>query len=305
MTAPAAFSSSPTEALTVSAARRLLAEKFRAAGMETPELDARVLIAHALRSDHARLAVAASRALDAAEWNAMTRFAERRLGREPVARIVGCKEFWSLRLQVDSTTLVPRPETETLVEAALAEIESIGDRTRPLRIADLGTGSGAILLALLSELPNAFGVGTDTSFGALHLARHNAQHLQLGRATFVVCDFGAALAGSFDLVVANPPYIASDEIARLAPEVRDYDPPSALDGGPDGLDCYRAIAATIPALLKPAGALVVELGAGQAAAVGALFSQAGLALVCLRTDLAGTPRALVARRRDNGTEEGS
>jgi release factor glutamine methyltransferase len=305
MMAPAAFTSSPTEALTVSAARRLLAETFRAAGIETPELDARVLIAHALRSDHAGLAVAAGRALNAAEWNAMTRFAERRLRREPVARIVGCKEFWSLRLQVDSTTLVPRPETETLVEAALGEIESVGDRTRPLRFADLGTGSGAILLALLSELPNASGVGTDTSFGALHLARHNARHLQLGRATFVVCDFGAALAGSFDLVVANPPYIASHELARLAPEVRDYDPPAALDGGSDGLDCYRAIAATIPPLLKPAGALVVELGAGQAAAVGALFSQAGLAPVCLRTDLAGTPRALVARRCDNGTGKGS
>ena len=305
MTARAASSSSPTEALTISAARRHLAEKLRAAGIETPELDARVLIAHALGSDHAALVAAASHALDAAAWNAMTRFAERRLRREPVARIVGCKEFWSLRLQVDSTTLVPRPETETLVEAALAEIESVGDRTRPLRIADLGTGSGAILLALLSELPNAFGVGTDTSFGALHLARHNARHLQLGRAAFVACDFGAALVGSFDLIVANPPYIASDEIARLAPEVRDYDPPAALDGGPDGLDCYRAIAATIAPLLKPAGVLVVELGAGQAAAVGALFSQAGLAPVCLRTDLAGTPRALVARRCDNGTGEGS
>jgi release factor glutamine methyltransferase len=305
MTPRAARSRPPSETLTVSAARRLLAERFRAAGIQTPELDARVLIAHALGSDHTGLAAAAGRSLDATEWEAMTRLAERRLKREPVARIVGIREFWSLRLQVDSTTLVPRPETETLVEAALAEVESLGERTRPLRIADLGTGSGAILLALLSELPNAFGVGTDTSFGALHLARRNARHLQLGRAAFVVCDFGAALGGSFDLVVVNPPYIASDDIAALAPEVRDYDPWAALDGGPDGLDCYRAIAAMIPPSLKPAGALVVELGAGQAAAVGLLFSQAGLAPVCLRTDLAGTPRALVARRCDNGTGAGS
>jgi release factor glutamine methyltransferase len=305
MTLRAAFGRPPSEALTVSAARRLLAERFRAAGIETPELDARVLIAHALGSDHAGLAAAAGRSLDATEREAMTRLAERRLRREPVARIVGVKEFWSLRLQVDSTTLVPRPETETLVEAALAEIGSVGDRTRPLRIADVGTGSGAILLALLSELPNAFGVGTDTSFGALHVARHNARNLQLGRAAFVACDFGTALGGLFDLVVANPPYIASDEIATLAPEVRDYDPPAALDGGPDGLDCYRAIAATIPPLLTPAGALVVELGAGQAAAVSALFSRAGLAPVCLRTDLASTPRALVARRCDQGTGAGS
>lgn len=301
MTPQAAFGSPSTEALTVAAARRLVAERLRAAGIETPELDARVLIAHALGSDHAGLAAAAGRSLDATEWEAMTRLTERRLRHEPVARIVGVKEFWSLGLRVDSTTLVPRPETETLVEAALAEIESVGDRTRPLRIADLGTGSGALLLALLSELPNAFGVGTDTSFGALQLARRNARHLRLGRAAFVVCDFGAALGGTFDLVVANPPYIASDEIATLAPEVRDYDPRVALDGGPDGLDCYRAIAATIPALLKPAGALVVELGAGQAATVGALFSQAGLAPASRRTDLAGALRALIARRCDCGT----
>ncbi len=156
-----------TKALTISAARRLLTEKFRAAGIETPELDARVLVAHALSLDHAGLAAAGMRMLDAGEWDAIGSFAERRLMHEPVARIVGFKEFWSLRLQIDSTTLVPRPETETLVEAALAEIDSAGARTRPMRIADLGTGSGAILLALLSELPNAFGVGTDTSFGAL------------------------------------------------------------------------------------------------------------------------------------------
>jgi release factor glutamine methyltransferase len=293
-----------TKALTISAARRLLTERFRAAGIETPELDARVLVTHALSLDHAGLAAAGTRSLDAAEWVTIASFAERRLMHEPVARIVGFKEFWSLRLQIDSTTLVPRPETETLVEAALAEIDSAGSRTRPMRIADLGTGSGAILLALLSELPNAFGVGTDTSFGALRLAQHNAQHLQLGRAAFVACDLGAALAGSFDLIVANPPYIASGEIAALAPDVRDYDPRAALDGGHDGLDCYRAIAATIPALLNAAGASVVELGAGQAAAVIPLFSQAGLAPACPRTDLEGTPRALVARKGDTGAGQG-
>lgn len=304
MTPQAAFSRPATEARTVSAARRLLAEKFRAAGIETPELDARILIAYALASDHAGLAAAGGHTLDADEWNAIASFAERRLRHEPVARIVGFKEFWSLRLQVDSTTLVPRPETETVVEAALAEIGTAADRARALRIADLGTGSGAILLALLSELPNAFGVGTDTSLAALRLAQRNARHLHLGQAAFVACDFGAALAGSFDLVVANPPYIASGEIATLAPDVRDYDPRAALDGGHDGLDCYRAIAATIPPLLKPAGVLVVELGAGQAAAVGALFSQAGLAAGRPRTDLTGTPRALVVRRRDCGTRTG-
>jgi release factor glutamine methyltransferase len=304
MTPQALFNPPPAEACTVSAARRLLAESFRSAGIETPELDARVLIAHALARDHAGLAAAGHETLDANGWHAIVRFAERRLRREPVARIVGFKEFWSLKFQVDATTLVPRPETETVVEAALAEIVPAADRTRALLIADLGTGSGAILLALLSELPNAFGVGTDTSPGALRLARRNARRLQLGRAAFVACDLGAALAGSFDLVVANPPYVASGEIARLAPDVRDYDPQAALDGGRDGLDCYRAIAATIPRLLTPAGALVVELGNGQAETVGALFSQVSLVSAALRADLSGTPRALVARKRDCGTRTG-
>jgi release factor glutamine methyltransferase len=301
----AAFTPARTKALTVGGARRLLAERFRAAGIETPDLDARVLVGHALSLDHAGLAAAGTRILAAGDWDAITGFAERRLMHEPVARIVGFKEFWSLTLRIDSTTLVPRPETETLVEAALAEIDSAGARTRPLRIADLGTGSGAILLALLSELPDTFGVGTDTSFGALRIAQHNAQRLQPARATFVACDLGGALAGSFDLIVANPPYVASGEIATLAPDVRDYDPQAALDGGRDGLDCYRAIAATIPPLLKPTGALAVELGAGQAAAVRALFSQAGLAPARPRTDLHGTQRALVARKCDTGAGPGS
>jgi len=295
-----AFASAQTEALTVAAARRLLAEKFRTAGIETPELDARVLVAHALSLDNAGLAAAGTRILAAGEWNAITSFGERRLMNEPVARIVGFKEFWSLTLRIDSSTLVPRPETETLVEAALAEIDTAGPRARPLRIADLGTGSGAILLALLSELPDTLGVGTDTSFGALRIAQHNAQRLQPARAAFVACDLGAALAGPFDLIVANPPYVASGEIATLAPDVRDYDPRAALDGGRDGLDCYRAIAATIPPLLKPTGALAVELGAGQAAAVRALFSQAGLAPARPRTDLHGTQRGRVARKCDTG-----
>jgi release factor glutamine methyltransferase len=298
---PAALSRPAREADTVAAARRLLAETFRAAGIETPELDARILVAHALASDHAALAARSGHALDADEWKAIASLAERRLQHEPVARIVGYKEFWSLRLRVDSTTLVPRPETETVVEAALAEVDSVCGRGRALRIADLGTGSGAILLALLSELPNAFGVGTDTNPGALRVAQHNARHLHLERAAFVACDLGAALAGSFDLIVANPPYVASAEIATLAADVRDYDPRAALDGGRDGLDCYRAIAATIPPLLGPTGALVVELGAGQSTAVGALFSQAGLASVSLHNDLLGIARTLVVRKRDCGT----
>jgi release factor glutamine methyltransferase len=282
-------------ALSAAAMRRALTEQFRAAGLDSPELDARILVGHALSPDHAALATAGTRVLDAKERDAIAAFAARRLAHEPVARIVGGKEFWSLYLRVDATTLVPRPETETVVEAALAAIDAGGSRFRALHIADLGTGSGALLLALLSELPNAFGVGTDTSFGALGVARDNAQRLQFARAAFVGCDMGAALAGPYDLIVANPPYIASGDIAALASDVRDYDPRSALDGGADGLDCYRAIAATVPALLKPAGAVVVELGAGQVQAVTALFSAAELEPSPPRADLSGVPRALVAR----------
>ena len=283
-----------TDALTISGARRMLTEKFRAAGLDSPELDARILVGHALSLDHTALAAAGARILDAGESKAIATLAGRRLAREPVARIVGSKEFWSLMLHIDATTLVPRPETETVVEAALAAIDASGPRTRDLRIADFGTGSGALLLALLTELPNAIGVGTDTSLGALCSARDNARRLQLARAAFVACDMGTALRGPFDLIVSNPPYIASSEIAALPPEVRDFDPRPALDGGADGLDCYRSIAAAAPALLKPTGALVVELGAGQALAVSALLAAAGLAPSPARTDLQGVPRALVA-----------
>jgi release factor glutamine methyltransferase len=282
--------------LTVGSARRAWAKQFRACGIESPELDARILVSHALGLDHAALAAAEARKLGAKEENAVAALAKRRLAREPVSRILGWKEFWSLRLHVDATTLVPRPETETVVEAALAAIDARGPRAGSHRIADLGTGSGAILLAVLSELPNAFGVGCDVSVGALSVARDNARRLGLSRAHFVACDMGAALRGPFDIIVCNPPYIASGDIAALAPEVRDFDPHCALDGGADGLDFYRAIAGMAPALLAPGGTLIVELGTGQAQHVAALFAAAGLARLAARTDLMGVSRTLAAQR---------
>ena len=279
---------------TVDQARRFWAAEFRAAGLNSPELDARILVGHALSLDHAGLVAASARQLTAGETSAIATLAQRRRAHEPIARIVGGKEFWGLRLAVDAATLVPRPETETVVEAALAAVG--GARARPLRIADLGTGSGAILLALLSELPNAFGVGTDANPGALAVARDNARHLGLTRASYVACDLAAAVRGPFDLIVSNPPYVASADIAALPPEVRLFDPLRALDGGADGLDFYRAIAAAAPALLAADGALVVELGAGQAELVAALFAAAGLVPSTPRPDLSGVPRALVARK---------
>jgi release factor glutamine methyltransferase len=283
--------------LTVEAARRSWAAKFRDGGIESPDLDARILIGHALRLDHAALASAASRTLAPDEQDAIAALARRRLAREPVARILGFKEFWSLQLHVAPATLVPRPETETVVEAALAAIAQRGARSRPLRIADLGTGSGAILLALIAELPQAFGVGTDINPAALAIARDNATRLGMRRrASFVACHMAAALRGPFDLIVSNPPYIASGDICDLAPEVRVFDPRAALDGGPDGLDFYRMIAAAAPALLAPEGLLIVELGAGQADTVAALFVAAGLAPARPRADLSGVQRALCATK---------
>jgi release factor glutamine methyltransferase len=274
----------------VAHARRALAEQFRTAGIESPELDARVLIGHALGLDHAGLAAAATQQLSDLTASQIERFAARRLAHEPVARIVGVKEFWGLRFTVTPAVLVPRPETETIVELAL----SLVDRTAPLRIADLGTGSGAILLALLSELSNAQGVGTDTSAEALDIARANAKELGLlDRVTFVARDF-AATEGRFDIVVSNPPYIASGDIAHITPEVRDHDPHQALDGGADGLSAYRAIAAIAPRLLAPAGRLIVEIDAGQKDAVTELFAAGGLAIMAVNHDLAGVPRALAA-----------
>jgi release factor glutamine methyltransferase len=215
------------------------------------------------------------------------------LAHEPVARIVGEKEFWGLTFKVTPAVLVPRPETETVVEFALALI----DRTAPLQIVDLGTGCGAILLALLSALPRARGLGIDISADALDVAHTNAERLGLAdRADFAVRDF-SAVEGAFDLAVSNPPYIARGDITDLAPEVREYDPRHALDGGSDGLAAYRGIATIAPRLLRPAGHLVVEIGAGQENAVRELFAHNGLAITAARHDLCQIPRALAATAR--------
>jgi len=278
---------------TIGQARRALTEKFRAAGIELPEVDARILVGHALALDHARLAAAERQELAAEAVAKIDAFAARRIAREPVARIMGEKEFWGLSFKVTPAVLVPRPETETIVELALSLI----DRAAPLDIADLGTGSGAILLALLSEVPHARGVGIDVAADALDVARANAQRLDLAqRADFALRDF-AAIEGTFDLVVSNPPYVMTADIATLASEVRNHDPLVALDGGPDGLTSYRAIAAIAPRLLRRAGHLIVEIGAGQREAVSALFAHNGLAIRAVRHDLSGIPRALAAKAR--------
>jgi release factor glutamine methyltransferase len=283
--------------MTVAQTRRALTRQFRDAGIGSPELDARVLIGHVLGLDHAGLIAAAAQPVLAADLERVESVARRRLAGEPVARITGTREFWGLPFIVTPDVLVPRPETETVVETALALIGP--DRTAGPRILDMATGSGAILLALLSELPNARGAGTDIDQPALGVARRNAAQLGLeDRAKFIASNYGSAINGRFDLVVSNPPYIATSQIATLERDVRDYDPRPALDGGPDGLSAYRAIVADATRLLAPGGSLVLEIGQGQENDVARLLTNAELVLAGEpRRDLARIARVLAARRR--------
>lgn len=288
----------PFAGLSIEAARRALAAKFKASGIESPELDARLLIGAALGLDHTGLATQASRLITSVEETVISAFARRRIAHEPVARILGHKEFWGLNLRLSDATLVPRPDTETVVAAALEILRNELRATRALRIADIGTGSGAILLALLSELPDATGIGTDISMAALAIAEMNADKLGLaGRASFVQCDYAAALSGPFDLIVSNPPYIRSADIATLDRDVRDHDPLLALDGGVDGLDAYRAITPQAVALLAPGGGLVFEVGHDQSTQVSVLMRSAGLTLSSPpKADLGGIYRAVMGRK---------
>jgi len=284
-------------AQTVETARRALTARFRTNAIDSAELDARILVGAALDLDLTSVIAAASRLLTSDETARLEDFTRRRLAGEPVARILGRKEFWGLPLQLSAATLVPRPDTETVVELALEMLRAAPHPDRLLRIADIGTGSGAILLALLSELPDAYGFGTDISVAALRTATTNAIYLGLGRrAAFVACDYAAALSGTFDLIVSNPPYVRSAEIAGLATEVRDYDPHRALDGGADGLNAYRALIPQAARLLAPGGALVVEAGHGQSGDILGLMTAAGLTLEPPKADLAGIRRAVAGRK---------
>lgn len=292
---------------TADALYRSAVARLRAAGVENAPLDARVLLAHVLDVDTAQLVSASDEVVPP---EARARFDEaiaRRAAREPVAHIVGVKEFWSRPFTVSRDVLVPRPETETLVEAAL---QAKPKRDAALRVLDLGVGSGALLAALLIERPNGAGVGVDRSVRALAIARFNLDALGVGTRAHLACaDWGSSLSGPFDIVVANPPYIASRDVGSLPPEVRDHDPGAALDGGDDGLSAYRAILSDIGRLLTPNGVAVLELGDGQEEAVAELARQAHILVngSAIR-DLAGRPRALVLgsggdkKRLGNGPE---
>jgi release factor glutamine methyltransferase len=257
-----------------------------------PRLEARILLAHALGLTQNDLIRDPNRPVDAA---AVEPLLVRRTAREPLALITGHREFWSLDFHVSPATLIPRPDSETLIEAALAEF---ANRPPPRKIIDLGTGTGCLLLALLTEFPSAFGIGLDLNPEAVALAKRNAIHLGLAdRSAFVTSDWTNSLAGRFDLIVSNPPYIPGPDIETLMPEVAHYEPKTALDGGVDGYDAYRTILPNLSHHIEPNGSAILELGLGQANYVTELAREAGLA-ASLRLDLAEIPRAIVLRWLD-------
>lgn len=263
------------------------------AGIENPRREARLLLNLALGIDaNARLPEREIAPADAALFET---FVARRAGHEPYSRIAGRREFWSLDFALSPDTLDPRPDSETLIEAAL---ERIADRAATLSVVDFGTGTGALLLALLSELPNATGIGVDISAGAVETARRNAAALGLSaRARFVLGRWGEGLTTPADVIVTNPPYISAKDMSRLPPEVREFDPAAALDGGPDGLSAYRELALDLKRLLSESGIALCEIGAGQAPAVTAIMAASGLDLTGSRADLAGIERCLVFEQR--------
>ena len=270
---------------------------LREQGIETPELDARLLLCHAAGLSHEAYVSAPDDALAPDAAMRFGGFIERRIAGEPVSRIVGRREFYGRLFRIDPNTLDPRPDTETLIEAAL----SLLDREAPLTLLDLGTGSGCILVTLLAELPKATGVGIDQSRSALDIARANAEALGMAeRADFFVSNWLDAVGGKFDLVVANPPYLSAVDMSGLAPEVRDHDPSAALDGGQDGLSAYRHIVPKLRQALRPGGIALLEIGPSQAGAVSRLFAEADLAPEgghWLWRDLAGRPRVVGTRTK--------
>lgn len=268
-------------------------QHLRAASIEGPRAEARLLLGEAMGVTPDALLRDARAAVPPEAAARFSELLKRRLGGEPMAHLLGRRGFWTLDLAVSPATLIPRPDSETLIEAAL---EAFPDRRAPLRVLDLGTGTGALLLAVLAEYPRGFGVGVDLVPEAAALARANADRNGLAdRAAFLTGDWAAAISGRFHLVLSNPPYIESGAIPALMPEVARFEPASALDGGPDGLDAYRRLAAALPDLLMPSGWAILELGAGQEGAVAALARAAGLEPGRPRADLGGTARALPLR----------
>lgn len=272
-------------------------QRLKHAGVSQPHLDARLLLQYALSISHEVLVAEPDRLLDEAEQEQYDALVARRAKREPLAYITGSREFWGMEFYVTPYTLDPRPDSETLIEAAL---EHISDKNAPLGVLDLGTGSGCLLLALLSELPAAKGLGIDKSKGAVQVARRNVDKLCLSeRAAIRKGNWAEGLNMQFDVVLSNPPYIAKNLLQELMPEVAHYEPHMALTDEADGLQCYRDIAVQLNSVLTDDGFAVIELGQGQVEAVALLFKDCGFTVVEIRNDLQGIARCLVLTKMDS------
>lgn len=272
------------------AALRAATARLDAAGIEEPYREARILLAAAIGADLAGLLRRRGGALTPAEADRFARMVERRAARVSAAQVIGHREFWSLDFLVTEDTLVPRPDSEAVIEMALALRP---ERAAVRRILDLGTGTGCLLLAALSEYREAWGLGVDLAPRTAAVAAENARRLGMApRAAILVGRWWEALSARFDLILCNPPYIPAADIAGLMPEVRDHEPRLALDGGGDGLDPYRLLFAGLAERLAPDGLALFEFGIGQADALQALAISAGLTLRGLRADLGGQPRVL-------------
>ncbi len=279
---------------TVGEAVRVIERLLRAAEIEAARLEARLLLAHTLELSPSQVFMYPERALELEARERLASFLDRRLKREPMAHILGQREFWGMTFTVSSAVLTPRPDSETLIEAVLA---AFPDRAAALRCLDLGTGSGCLLLSILSEYSAAHGVGVDISQAALDVAKANAVALGLSqRASFLVGSWDDGIDESFDLILSNPPYIKDGDRVTLDPDVVLYEPHQALFAGKDGLDCYRALAPVLVRRLRTGGMGFLELGIGQAEDVAALCRNAGLNVVGVKEDLGGIERCLIVRK---------
>lgn len=296
--APPAAAGHDEETLSVARLLATATERLRAGGIGNPRRDARVLLAHVSRLEETTIVARPESPVSPSMAESVGRLVERRIGGEPLSRVLGRREFWSMEFRLSPDTLDPRPDSETLIEVLLRHVP---DRSLPLRILDLGTGTGCLLLSLLSEFPRALGVGIDLSDNACATASANARRLGFAdRAIFAVADWGAASpAGGFDLVVSNPPYVSRRELSALDDEVRKFDPELALCGGDDGLDAYREIARVLNRLLAPGGLAAVEFGEGQAAEVSGIFARADLCVRSVHRDLAGHERCLLLGKQNH------
>lgn len=275
--------------ITVGVALEAAIARLSAVGVDNPRMDARLLLCHSACLELANIIVDPNVVLADECFRKFETLVERREKREPVSHLIGEREFWSLPFIVTADVLDPRPASETLIEAAL---DHVRDRSEPVSVLDLGTGSGCLLIAILSELPGARGVGVDTSEAALVIARRNAEkNLVDDCTTFVSSSWGRSVSGSFDLILSNPPYISESERDDLEPEVAMYEPASALFAGKDGLSAYREVAPDILRLLNPDGVAAIECGRDQMTTVIEIFDDAGLRHVETRCDLDGIERS--------------